>query len=187
MRLRLLLAGVGLLLLGTLVMVFGLVNWTGAPGVRDEQMHAERVWYAQSRHHYRIVIRQRTRTGVCEQDLEIRNDRVQTVYQNQCAQPPIWTVPRLFSWVRQLGQPAGLCYPSSLQCTCRVSTHLQVLFDPQSGYPRQVLYEWGLRPNWESMDYWQSLVLGTDRVDCARRTRGGGVVEITVVSFMPLS
>jgi hypothetical protein len=35
------------------------------------------------------------------------------------------------------------------------------------------------------MDYWQSLVLGTDRVDCARRTRGG-VVEITVVSFMPL-
>jgi hypothetical protein len=36
------------------------------------------------------------------------------------------------------------------------------------------------------MDYWQSLVLGTDRVDCARRTRGGGVVEITVVSFMPL-
>jgi hypothetical protein len=124
--------------------------------------------------------------GVCEQDLEIRNDRVQTVYQNQCAQPPIWTVPRLFSWVRQLGQPAGLCYPSSLQCTCRVSTHLQVLFDPQLGYPRQVLYEWGLRPNWESLDYWQSLVLGTDRADCARRTRGGGVVEITVVSFMPL-
>ena len=141
------LAGVGLLLLGTLVMVFGPVNRTGASGVRDEQMHAEQVWYAQSHHHYRIVIRQRTRTGVCEQDLEIRNDRVQTVYQNQCAQPPIWTVPRLFSWVKQLGQPAGLCYPSSLQCTCRVSTHLQVLFDPQLGYPRQVLYEWGLRPN----------------------------------------
>jgi hypothetical protein len=66
MRLRLLLAGVGLLLFGTLALVFGLVNGTGASGVRDEQMHAERIWYAQSRHHYRIVIRQRTRTGVCE-------------------------------------------------------------------------------------------------------------------------
>jgi hypothetical protein len=186
MRLRLRWVTVGLTLVGALVVIFALIDRTSTPGVRSGQMRAEQMWYAQSRHHYRIVIRQRTRTGVCEQDLEIRDDRVQTVHLNQCAQPPRWTVPRLFSWVKQLSQPASLCYPSSLQCTCRVSTHLQVQFDPQSGYPKQVLYEWGLRPNWESLHYWQSLVFNSDRTDCARRTRGGGTVELTVVSLTPL-
>lgn len=186
MRFRLLLAGVGLALVGVLVAAFGLINWSSASGTREAQVRAERVWYAQPRHHYRMVIRQRTRTGVCEQDLEIRDERVQTVHLNQCAQPPIWTVPRLFSWVKQLGHPSGLCYPSSLQCTCRVSAHLEVTFDPQSGYPAQVRYEWGLRPNWENVDYWQSLVFRSDRIDCARRTRGGGAVELTVVAFTPL-
>lgn len=183
MRLRLLFATVVLALAGSLAVMFALISGTNISGARDEQVRAEQIWYAQPRNHYRIVIRQRTRTGVCEQDLEIRDDRVQMVHLNQCAQPPIWTVPRLFSWVKQLGQPAGLCYPSSLQCTCRVSTHLQVLFDPQSGYPKQVRYEWGLRPNWENLHYWQSLVFDSHGIDCARRARGGGAVELTVVSL----
>lgn len=186
MRLRLLFAAMGLALAGSLACMFALISSTSMSRARDEQARAESLWYAQPRHHYRIVIRQQTRTGVCEQDFEIRDERVQTVHLNQCAQPPRWTVPRLFNWVKQLGQPAGLCYPSSLQCTCRVATHLYVQFEPQSGYPQQVRYEWGLRPNWESLDYWKSLAFSSDRTDCARRTRGGGVVELTVVALTPL-
>lgn len=186
MRLRLLLTVAGLMFIGSFVTVLAPISRKGASGAREKQMYAERLWYAQPRDHYRIVIRQQTRTGICDQDFEIRDDRVQTVYLNQCAQPPVWTVPRLFNWVKQLGRPASLCYPSSLQCTCRVSTHLQVQFDPYAGYPREIRYEWGLRPNWEGLHYWQSLVFGGDRTDCVRRTRGGGAVEITVISLTSL-
>ncbi len=54
------------------------------------------------------------------------------------------------------------------------------------GYPRHVQYEWMLQPNWENVHYWQALLFNRDRADCARRTHGGGVVELTVVSFTPL-
>lgn len=186
MRIRLLLAGGTVLLLAIITFAAGRAGWESTPEMQAAQLRAEQIWYTQPLSHYRIVIQQRTRTGTCEQDLEIHDDRVQTIHLNQCAQPLVWTVPRLFSWVRQLGQPAGRCYPSPMQCTCRVSTHTQVVFDTQMGYPRHVQYEWTLRPNWENIHYWQALLFNRDRVDCARRTRGGGVVELTVVSLTPL-
>ncbi len=185
-QVRLLLAGSVLLLVLALVFVALLAGRAGTSEVHIAQMSAEQTWYAQPLDHYRLVIQHRTRTGVCEQDLEIRGDRVQTVYLNQCAQPPSWTVTRLFEWVKQLGQTASICYPSSVQCTCRVSTFTQVVFDSHMGYPQYIRYEWTLRPNWENLHYWQSLVFNSDRVDCARRTRGGGAVELTVVSLTPL-
>ncbi len=185
-QVRLLLASGVLLIVLALVFVALLAGSAGMSEARGAQMRAEQIWYAQPLDHYRLVIQHRTRTGTCEQDLEIRDDRVQTVYLNQCAQPPSWTVTRLFEWVKQLGRTASLCYPSSMQCTCRVSTFTQVMFDPQMGYPRHIRYEWTLRPNWENLHYWQSLVFNSDRVDCARRTRGGGAVELTVVSLTSL-
>jgi len=187
MRLRVLLFLLSGLLAGALGALLAVAGNGGRPSVRQELARAEQQWSARLAPSYRIVIQQQTRAGVCEQDLEVRDERVRTVYRNQCNQPPIWTVSRLFGWVEQLERPASVCYPSAGQCTCRVSARARVTFDPQLGYPRHISYEWGLRPHWENPHYWQALLLDDDLARCANRARGGGTVEVSVVSltFLP--
>lgn len=173
----------GVALLGLVWMTFMLATTSGRPAQREELARARQQWNAQLLNDYRIVIQHQTRTGVCEQDLEVRDGQIHTVHRNQCNQPPNWTVSRLFDWVAQLEQPASICYPSTNQCTCRVSSIVRVSFDPQLGYPKHVRYDWGLRPYWENVQYWQSFLFDDDLTNCANRARGGGTVELSVVSL----
>lgn len=72
MRIRLLLADGTVLLLAIITFAAGRAGWESTPEMQTAQLRAEQIWYTQPFNHYRIVIQQHTRTGTCEQDLEIR-------------------------------------------------------------------------------------------------------------------
>ncbi|MFV9504884.1 MAG: hypothetical protein AB4911_10015 [Oscillochloridaceae bacterium umkhey_bin13] len=48
------------------------------------------------------------------------------------------------------------CYPTEAMCACRTTLRTSVHYNPEQGFPREVIYEWRKWPNLLSPDYYRS-------------------------------
>ncbi|KPV47750.1 hypothetical protein SE17_41780 [Kouleothrix aurantiaca] len=163
----------------------------GALGMRragDTALAAARArWNARALAHYRLVVRETTGAGACQQDLEIDAERIVAVRQNQCVRVPSWTVANLFTWVASMRQQDSGCYPSPVTCVCHIRYAIEAHYDPEMGYPLDATYLWHLETNWAYWGHWERFLRTYELPDCAavsRRT--AGAITISVVKLTPL-
>ncbi len=145
-----------------------------------ELERARDLWLAQKAQNYRIVVQQQIGTATCQQDIEVRNERITHVRQNDCDQPATWTASHLFAWVSQLERQGTQCYPSAQLCACRLFQSTQASYDPLFGYPQHVVYSLRMQPNVLSRDYWQYAWTINSLPNC---DQGQGDVVVKVLSL----
>jgi hypothetical protein len=129
-----------------------------SPAVAHESVDAARArWAARGFDAYTLNVRQETRVGICDQQIETRGEKAVGALRNSCGQPPSWTVTRLLNWIVELERTPSHCYPSPNSCACQITATTMVTYDSQLGYPRTISYEWRSRPNLMNPDYWRIL------------------------------
>lgn len=148
---------------------------------------AEQRWAARAISDYRMRVQEQMGAFTCLQDFQVAQNRVQRVFQNDCTHPPSWTATSLFRWVAQLEQPDSSCYPSDRVCTCRVLEATRATYDPQLGYPTQVVYTWTLEYNPMNGDFWRYLLQTQSLPNCGRgRVQQQQDVVVSVLALEPL-
>ncbi len=140
--------------------IAGLAMLHGQAAAHELVEAARARWAARGFDAYTLTLRQETRVGVCEQQIETQGERATRAARNSCGQPPNWTVTRLLNWIVELERTPSRCYPSLGSCACQVTANTVVSYDAELGYPRTIVYEWRSRPNLVNPAYWRML---TDR------------------------
>lgn len=148
----------------------GVAVWRSAPGAARAE--AARKWEARGFDGYRLVIRERSAGGSCEQEMEVRGERVVRMLRSTCARSTRWTITLLFQRLAQAQDRSARCAGAGLgyDCPCLSYTEVQASYDPQLGYPRLVGTNPSWRENWAHADYWRFLWRNNARPECA----GGG-------------
>ena len=138
---------------------------------------ARLLWEQQALLDYQVVVVEQTSSGVCQQTLQVRNERVTEILANNCGHPPDWTITRLFRWLELIEQRGRQgCFPSPQICACRVSTDLDVRFDQQLGYPTEIRYRWQMTTNWSNIAYWNHVAFNSANPGCQRPGFGGDLM-----------
>jgi hypothetical protein len=85
------------------------------------------------------------RGTLCGQTVDVRDEHVLRILSDTCAHPTLWTVGWLFSYAERGQVAVDRCahYDPDAGCMCRDAIELQVEYDPNLGYPRD-LYAPGL-------------------------------------------
>jgi hypothetical protein len=178
-RSRILLAGAVALVLGLLSAALMLRPVDAQSGLADAQAR----WEARGLERYRIRLTQQTNRSACDQEM-VTADGKATAVRNSCGQPATWTVPRLFAWIAELESDPVQCYPDQQMCACTGSTSTTVRYDPERGFPREIVYAWYKRPNLSNGAYWRSL-FDQSFPGCNRDGRGGPVVVSITLTEEP--
>lgn len=144
---------------------------------------ARRLWAANGLERYRLSLTQQTSNGSCVQEMVTTSDGTVPI-SNSCGMPASWSVPRLFSWIEELEREEANCYPDARMCACRGAIATTVRYDPTTGYPQEVVYEWRKRPNLLNTAYYRSL-LDRSFPGCNRDGRGGPVVYTVSLTAEP--
>jgi hypothetical protein len=140
-----------------LISCAGLTMLRGPAAAGESVDQARARWAARGFDAYTLSLRQETRVGVCDQEIEARGEQAVQATRNTCGQPPNWTVTRLLNWIVELEREPSHCYPSPGSCACQITASTMVTYDSQIGYPRQIVYEWRSRPNLINPDFWRLL------------------------------
>lgn len=139
----------------------GVALLRGPEAAANESVDAARArWESRGFDAYTLTLRQETRDGICDQQIETRGEQAVRATRNSCGQPPSWTVTRLLNWIVELERSPSVCYPSPGNCACQVTARTNVSYDGVLGYPRTIVYEWRSQPNLVNPAYWRML---TDR------------------------
>jgi hypothetical protein len=119
-------------------------------------VEARRLWMLQTPARYQLTLTQQTSRGICKQAILVDGESAVEL-SNDCSDPTLWTVPRLFSWIAELERDQTRCYPSTTMCACYGVSTTVVRYDAARGFPQEVQYEWYKRPNLVSGAYYRSL------------------------------
>ncbi|MEZ4668395.1 MAG: DUF6174 domain-containing protein [Anaerolineae bacterium] len=133
----------------------------------SELAAARERWAAQHITTYRIEVEYQRPFNTCQQDFKVEGDTISYKFSDSCtlgaaavsgsADDKLPTVARLFDQLEHdLNNPA--CGQNG--CVCDGPIEMRVTYDPQRGYPQQIIYE--LRPDlrWRYLEYWIAQING---------------------------
>jgi hypothetical protein len=111
---------------------------------------AKERWNKQAIQHYRLSLNYSHLN--CQQDVEIKDDKVVTVRENTCETIPGKTVTELFGKIESLADGKE-CGPNG--CACDGPLGVDAVYDAKFGYPRQVEIKLKPEKRWQYFEYWQ--------------------------------
>ncbi|WP_066424138.1 DUF6174 domain-containing protein [Anabaena sp. 4-3] len=101
---------------------------------QNQLAQAKKNWTTQAVNHYRLKINY-TAPDNCQQELEIKNEKVIAISQNTCTNTPPLTVTKLFQEIATLTD-SQQCGPNGCACDGTMSVH--ATYDNKFGYPSQL-------------------------------------------------
>jgi hypothetical protein len=148
------LLAVASLLAGACVLALAGALWL-APAPARDLAAAQRRWEARPFSRYRMVIETQA-FGSCRYEVEIHDEQVTAILQRSCLSPAP-TVTDLFQLIRQ-HIDEGSCGPNG--CACDGPIGAEVIYDPQLGYPRELLVRPQPQLRWRYPNYWKRVLFG---------------------------
>ncbi|MBI3762596.1 MAG: hypothetical protein HY260_12160 [Chloroflexi bacterium] len=135
---------------------------------------AKRLWAARPFLRYRMALDLLSDTGMtCRQEAEIKDEKVVTLYDNTCRRRA-GTITSLFDEIE--------FYAKNNHCRANGMVVVQVVYDYQWGYPRQIDVHLSNHALWLNPDYWGQWLL---RGGCS--TFGFAGMQVKVTSLAPIS
>jgi hypothetical protein len=132
-------------------------------GAQARALDAARArWQAQPIGHYRIAVRM-LGWGGCRQEATVRNERVDTIFENGCRYFSPRTVSSMFVEIDRFlrGPEIGARCRRGLTgrgCACYTPYRVVAVYNQQRGFPEMVQVTWGrYEPNRLHLDYWRYL------------------------------
>ncbi len=177
-RRRLLAACIFLIILLVLIIALRQDNPIG------ELERAKTRWELSAIQNYRIVVTFERPYNTCQQDFEVRGTDIGYKHKDSCSvgsavagKPAMnWpTVANLFARVED-----GLKNPQcgSNGCVCDGPIEMLVTYDPERGYPRQIVYTLRQDLRTRDLQYWLAL-LGGSLANCPPVTYVGQTISVT--------
>lgn len=163
---------------------------TAVAGVPPEQSAREDAlarWGSRPFTSYRIALRVEALGKICYQQIEVRGEWAQQTIRNTC--DSIWldvlSVEELFELSGQIEDlPASRCPSPTVPCLChRVFTRREVFYDEALGYPAAVIARSEMQYNWQSLDFWRSVMKRRELPSCASAQRR---LTVQVLALTPL-
>ncbi|MDZ7963211.1 MAG: DUF6174 domain-containing protein [Aulosira sp. DedQUE10] len=140
---------------------------------------AQKKWNAQNVSHYRLTLHYSSFHDNCQQEVEIKDEKVIAVKQNTCPTIPAQTITELFEQIESSADGTK-CGPNG--CACDGPVDVNATYDAQYGYPLQLEMELAPNKRWLYLDYWRNQVQG---LPC---TMIGFINQkITISKFTPIS
>ena len=134
-------------------------------------------WQTSALSHYRLV----SESGEsCILDVEVRDERVVTVYKKDSCLHPARTVTDLFNLVER-GQFSYGCVFAGCACSMNIIVHAD--YDPVHGYPQQVSVRSQRGANWWDQSFWRYTWSTRSLPPCSRT---GEADMVRVVSLTPI-
>jgi hypothetical protein len=164
-----------------LILSVGLMGVTAAPPSRLAQRIAnEHLWESRPATNYRMVVQVMMSGRNCLQEIEVRAAE-HVLLHDTCG--TMWlasmSIDRMFELSKRL-ENAPECFPSSANCICRRVRVGKVTYDPQLGYPGELIWRRELRPNFEHPDFWLRV---WDTQAIPRCTSASRSLSLTVLSM----
>lgn len=116
---------------------------------------AKKKWEAQNVTHYRLTLNYSQHN--CQQEVEIKEQKVIAVKQNTCSTIPPQTVTDLFTQIESASNREE-CGPNG--CACDGPVRIDAIYDAKYGYPNQLEFRLKPEQRWLYFDYWRTQFLG---------------------------
>ncbi len=158
-------AGLALLLLSCLAL--GVWINDGEQERRARQRDLERaraLWEQRPFRDYRLV----AEDGDCTYDVVVRQGQITGSYRDSC-NLRARTIETLFLIAEGDGTTTPVCGVRG--CVCETYIRIRADYDPALGYPRSLIIEATLRPNWRHQDFWRSMLAGNGAALCRGANR----------------
>lgn len=139
-----------------LIMCLAVSVWIGA-GEQErldrqrKRLAARAQWEQRPFRDYRLVVED----GDCTYDVVVRQGQVTGSYRDSC-NLRARTIETLFLVADGDGTVTPVCGVRG--CVCETHIHVHADYDPALGYPRSLIIEATLRPNWRHQDFWRSVL-----------------------------
>ncbi len=176
-----------LLIILLVVVVGGLAYfYFSSPLTRMNAARAQ--WDSTGIHDYRIVAKYEIPFFDCQQDLEVRDEEITYRYEDGCgggnAPFDALIVSNLFKRIEaNATNPA--CGANG--CACDGPIGIDVIYDPERGYPQQLIYRTMPELRWHYLEYWQAQFSGNPVCPLsAKNALPPSSETITVLSLKPL-
>ncbi|NJO05241.1 MAG: hypothetical protein HC876_06795 [Chloroflexaceae bacterium] len=127
-------------------------------------IRARNAWEANAVPHYRLVI-ERPQIW-CQQDVEVMNEQIVHVIENNCPIESL-NVSMLFDRIADLdGYEAADLFPVDT-CPCRSVLDANVVYDPEYGYPTEVIIQETRTVSWREPGCWRMVLAQEELPACA--------------------
>jgi Family of unknown function (DUF6174) len=117
---------------------------------------AKKKWAAQNITHYRLTLNYSTFNN-CQQEVEIKNEKVIAVKQNTCSTIPLQGISHLFTEIESADN-GEKCGPNG--CACDGPVRIDANYDAKYGYPNQLSFKLKSEQRWQYFDYWKNQFSG---------------------------
>lgn len=129
-----------------------------------ERFNARALWEQRPFRDYRLVVED----GDCTYDVVVRRGQITGSYRDSC-NLRARTIETLFLVADGDGTITPVCGVRG--CACETHLRVYARYDPTFGYPRFLIIEATLRPNWRHQDFWQSMLAGDGVALCRGANR----------------
>lgn len=116
---------------------------------------AKKKWDAQNVTHYRLTLNYSHHD--CQQEVEIKEQKVIAVKQNTCSTILPQSITDLFSQIES-AVDGEECGPNG--CACDGPVRIDAIYDAKYGYPNQLEFRLKSEQRWLYFDYWRNQFLG---------------------------
>jgi hypothetical protein len=132
--------------------LLGMTPWPSTH--HAQRIAAQQRWSARSFANYHITLQIERLSRVCFQELEVRGDHVRTL-NDTCDLS--WmsglSISRMFELATWMEHSPD-CYPSLRNCPCQRVRQGEIRYDPQLGYPSEIIWNRQVQPNVDHPDFW---------------------------------
>lgn len=116
---------------------------------------AKKKWQAQNIQHYQATLNYSSHN--CQQEVEIKDDKIIAVKKNTCQTIPLHTITNLFTEIESAAN-GEKCGPNG--CACDGPVRIDANYDPKYGYPIQLVFKLKPEQRWQYFDYWKNQFSG---------------------------
>ncbi|MDW8212431.1 MAG: hypothetical protein RMJ55_02650 [Roseiflexaceae bacterium] len=116
-----------------------------------ERLAARALWDQRPFRDYRLVVED----GDCTYDVVVRQGQITGSYRDSC-NLRARTIETLFLVADGDGTVTPVC--GMRGCVCETHIRVHADYDPALGYPRSLIIEATLRPNWRHQDFWRGVL-----------------------------
>jgi hypothetical protein len=116
---------------------------------------AKKKWDTENVKHYRLTLNYSSHD--CQQEVEIKDEKVIAVKQSTCPTIPPQTVAQLFNQIETAAKGEE-CGPNG--CACDGPMRIDAIYDAKYGYPTQLDFKLKPDQRWLYFGYWRSQILG---------------------------
>lgn len=145
----------------TLLGAITLLGWEYAPARRFNEARMQ--WMEQPIPRYRLVIERPLLN--CQQDLEVRHERVVQVFEHTCPIEEL-TMTDLFNRIDRLDGLNNLGFLNTRTCGCESFINAAVQYDQELGYPTRVALFDRRVVNWRAGACWQHILMHGALPEC---------------------